>query len=544
MRWGDTRPLQVQPLLPSPRWRGGQTPCLSFPPYNSHSVQGDRPARDGVGGSAARVHPQGTNGHAVTSGDVLDPVAVSRAGDGGLAPATAAPTHVPARGPTGSVRCLAGCPPPPPKPGGGTGPSPWAASRPPVLPAGSEGERGWVRRKAREVMAEGGRAGVLAGRGLGAAPDSTQGTAGPGSEGLAAALSPGNVEELYELLEKLGSGHFGVVKRCRERSTGTFYAAKFMKVRRCRNSRLGLERAQVEREVAILRQLDHPNIMRLHDLFASRAEVVLILELIGGGELFDFIAEKEMLSEEEAIEFLGQILRGVQYLHARRIAHFDLKPENIMLQEKDVPKPRIKIIDFGLAQRLEDGVTFKSLCGTPQYIAPEVINYEPLSSATDMWSIGVITYILLSGLSPFQGETDAETLSNIVAGAYEFEERCFSQTSEMAKDFIRQLLVKEPGRRMTAAECLVHPWIKPLSRKQAANRSRSSINMKNFRKFNARRKWKLSYNMVSACNRLCRTRLLCGLRKEDEELRRCESDQEEEGSHPVTLLRRRRSSCS
>ncbi|KAF1435198.1 Death-associated protein kinase 2, partial [Spheniscus demersus] len=273
-------------------------------------------------------------------------------------------------------------------------------------------------------------------------------TAGPagaaGSEGLAAALSPGNVEDLYELLEQLGSGHFGVVKRCRERSTGTFYAAKFVKTRRCRGSRLGLERAQVEREVAILRQLDHPNIMRLHDLFASRAEMVLILELIGGGELFDFIAEKEMLSEEEAIEFLGQILRGVEYLHARRVAHFDLKPENIMLQEKDVPKPQIKIIDFGLAQRLEDGITFKSLCGTPQYIAPEVINYEPLSLATDMWSIGVITYILLSGLSPFQGETDAETLSNVVAGAYEFEERCFSQTSEMAKDFIQQLLVKEP----------------------------------------------------------------------------------------------------
>ncbi|NXT78717.1 DAPK2 kinase, partial [Zapornia atra] len=186
----------------------------------------------------------------------------------------------------------------------------------------------------------------------------------PGSEGL----SPGSVEDLYELLEKLGSGHFGVVRRCRERSTGTFYAAKFVKTRRCRSSRLGLERAQVEREVAILRQLDHPNIMRLHDLFSSRAEVVLILELIGGGELFDFIAEKEMLSEEEAIEFLGQILRGVEYLHARRIAHLDLKPENIMLQEKDVPKPRIKIIDFGLAQRLDDGVTFKSLCGTPQYI--------------------------------------------------------------------------------------------------------------------------------------------------------------------------------
>lgn len=382
------------------------------------------------------------------------------------------------------------------------------------------------------VMAEDGGAG-------GAASNSTQ-----DETSAALTLHPGSVEELYELLETLGSGHFGVVRRCRRRSTGVFYAAKFVKTRRGRGSRRGLERAQVEREVGILRDLQHPNIMRLHDLFASKSEMVLVLELMRGGELFDFIAEKEMLSEEEAIGFLAQILRGVQYLHARHIAHFDLKPENIMLQDKDVPEPQIKIIDFGLAQKLEDGVAFKSLCGTPQYIAPEVINYEPLSSATDMWSIGVITYILLSGLSPFQGETDAETLSNVLEGAYEFEEHHFSQTSEMAKDFIRQLLVKEPRERMTASECLVHPWIKPLSRKQAAKRSRSSINMKNFRKFNARRKWKLSYNMVSACNRLCRMRLLCGPRTEDEELRGCESEQEDEGSHPATLLRRRRSSCS
>ncbi|NXM88368.1 DAPK2 kinase, partial [Oenanthe oenanthe] len=382
------------------------------------------------------------------------------------------------------------------------------------------------------------------------------------------AMSPGWVSPATPQPGSRCSGHFGVVRLCRERSTGALYAAKLVRTRRGRGSRRGRERAQVEREVAILRRLHHPNIMRLHDLFSGRAEVVLVLELISGGELFDFIAQKEMLSEEEAIEFLGQILSGVQYLHARLIAHFDLKPENIMLQEKDVPKPWIKIIDFGLAQQLEDGTTFKSLCGTPQYIAPEVINYEPLSPATDMWSIGVITYILLSGLSPFQGETDAETLSNVVAGAYEFEERCFSQTSEMAKDFIRQLLLQEPRQRMTAAECLAHPWIKvrgagrapgggvgtrwqlslspqPLSRKQALSRSRSSINMRNFRKFNALRKWKLSYTAVSACNRLCRSRLLCHLgEEEEEELRCCESDQEEESSPHTALLRRRRSSCS
>ncbi|XP_056400890.1 death-associated protein kinase 2-like isoform X2 [Hyla sarda] len=353
-----------------------------------------------------------------------------------------------------------------------------------------------------------------------------------------------NVEDLYELLEKLGSGHFGEVRKCKEKSTGTFFAGKFIKTRKVKGSRLGLDRDQVEREVFILQQLEHPNIMRLQDVFASKAEMVLILELIRGGELFDFIAEKEALSEEDAIEFLEQILKGVAYMHSKNIAHFDLKPENIMLQQKDVPHPKIKIIDFGLAQKIEDGAVFKSLCGTPQYIAPEVINYEPLGPPTDMWSIGVITYILLSGLSPFQGETDAETLTNVVSGNYEFDDRFFKDTSYMAKEFIQQLLVKDPRERMTAVECLIHPWIKPLTRKQAANRSRSSINIKNFKKFNARRKWKLSFNMVSACNRLCRMKLLCHPTKDEEDLRQCESDQEDEKTKPATLLRRRLSSCS
>ncbi|XP_058280262.1 death-associated protein kinase 2-like isoform X3 [Hirundo rustica] len=374
-----------------------------------------------------------------------------------------------------------------------------------VVSAAAQPEQSQSLTLPRRGMAEGGQAEG----GPRGAPDSPQDVAEPredaGSEGLAATPSLGDVEDTYELLEKLGSGHFGVVRLCRERSTGAFYAAKFVKLRRRWGGGLGLERAQVEREVAILRRLRHPNIMQLHELFTSRAEVVLVLELISGGELFDFIAEKEMLSEEEAIEFLGQILCGVEYMHARLIAHFDLKPENIMLQEKDVPKPRIKIIDFGLAQQLEDGITFRSLCGTPQYIAPEVVNYEPLSPATDMWSIGVITYILVRRM--LRPSPMLWLVPTSLRSAASARPPRWPRTSSASC-----------WHRMTAAGCLVHPWIQPLSRKQALSRSRSSINMRNFRKFNARRRWKLSYNTVSACNRLCRPRLLGDLRKEDEEL--------------------------
>ncbi|XP_058260737.1 death-associated protein kinase 2 isoform X2 [Hemibagrus wyckioides] len=274
-------------------------------------------------------------------------------------------------------------------------------------------------------------------------------------------------------------------------------------------------------------------------------EIREVLGSIRGGELFDFIAEKESLTETDAIKFLKQILEGVNYMHSKHVGHFDLKPENIMLSDKQVSDPDIKIIDFGMAHCFLQGEEYKSMGGTPQYIAPEIINYEPLSTAADMWSIGVITYILLSGLSPFQGETNGETLKNIVEMKYEFEPHYFSQTSSMAKDFIQKLLVKEQSERMTAEECLTHPWIKPLTRTQMAKRNRCSINIKNFRMFNAKRKWKMSYNMVSACNRLCKLKLGCksnALAKQ--ELRDCESDQEDTETKPTSLLRRRLSNSS
>ncbi|KAM7372754.1 hypothetical protein PAMP_007652 [Pampus punctatissimus] len=360
-----------------------------------------------------------------------------------------------------------------------------------------------------------------------------------------AAFKPDNVEDFYEIGEVLGSGHFGQVRRLLELATGTYWAGKFQKIRKNPCSRLGLERSSVEREVQILQAVQHPNIVALKDVFESRSEVVLILEIVSGGELFDFIAEKENLLECEAIEFMKQILEGLRFMHSKNIAHFDLKPENIMLSDKASPHPNIKLVDFGLAHHFHQGEEYRSSSGTPQYMAPEAIESEPLSTAADMWSIGVITYILLSGLSPFQGDTKEETLKNIINMTYEFDAQYFSKTSSMAKDFIQNLLVKNPSDRMTAEECLLHPWIKPITYKQVANRNRSSINMKNFKKFNARRKWKMSYNMVWVCNQLVHLKVLCKGNSDPDLLQRqCESDVEDTESKPASLLRRRLSSSS
>uniref|UniRef100_G1LJG8 Death-associated protein kinase 1 n=1 Tax=Ailuropoda melanoleuca TaxID=9646 RepID=G1LJG8_AILME len=314
-----------------------------------------------------------------------------------------------------------------------------------------------------------------------------------------------NVDDYYDTGEELGSGQFAVVKKCREKSTGLQYAAKFIKKRRTKSSRRGVSREDIEREVSILKEIQHPNVITLHEVYENKTDVILILELVAGGELFDFLAEKESLTEEEATEFLKQILNGVYYLHSLQIAHFDLKPENIMLLDRNVPKPRIKIIDFGLAHKIDFGNEFKNIFGTPEFVAPEIVNYEPLGLEADMWSIGVITYILLSGASPFLGDTKQETLANVSAVNYEFEEEYFSNTSALAKDFIRRLLVKDPKKRMTIQDSLQHPWIKPKDTQQALSRKASAVNMEKFKKFAARTKWKQSVRLISLCQRLSRS---------------------------------------
>lgn len=352
-----------------------------------------------------------------------------------------------------------------------------------------------------------------------------------------------NVEDFYEMRDLLGSGQFAIVKRCIEKSTGVEYAAKFIKKRMSRGSRRGVKREEIEREVSILQQLQHPNIITLHDIFETRTEVVLVLELVSGGELFDFLAQKESLSEEEATQFIKQILDGVQYLHSKRISHFDLKPENIMLLDRNVSLPRIKLIDFGLAHKIEPGVDFKNIFGTPEFVAPEIVNYEQLGLEADMWSIGVITYILLSGASPFLGDTKQETLGNISAMNYDFDEELFSNTSELAKSFIRQLLEKDTRKRMTVQDALNHHWIKPRNTRQAMVKRLSVVNLENFRRQYARRRWKLSFRIVALCNHLTRI-MKKGHKLSEEDTRDCESDREEEEILKRRPRTRKRSSTS
>ncbi|KAG8133249.1 hypothetical protein E2320_011053, partial [Naja naja] len=215
---------------------------------------------------------------------------------------------------------------------------------------------------------------------------------------------------------------------------------------------------EVKNEINIMNQLTHMNIIQLYDAFESKNDVVLVMEYVEGGELFDRILdENSKLTEMDAILFIKQICEGVQYMHQMYILHLDLKPENILCVNRE--EYQIKIIDFGLARRYKPREKLKVNFGTPEFLAPEVVNYDFVSFPTDMWSIGVIAYMLITGLSPFLGDDDNETLNNILACRWDFEEEEFENVSEEAKDFISKLLIKEKCWRISAGAALKHPWL-------------------------------------------------------------------------------------
>ncbi|XP_018532009.1 myosin light chain kinase 3 isoform X1 [Lates calcarifer] len=265
---------------------------------------------------------------------------------------------------------------------------------------------------------------------------------------------PNQISNFYTInwQEVLGGGRFGQVHKCVENSSGLTLAAKVIKARSQK------EKEVVKNEIQVMNNLDHANLIQLYAAYESRNDIILVLEYVGGGELFDrIIDENYKLMELDAVVFIRQICEGVQHMHKMYILHLDLKPENILCVNRATNK--IKIIDFGLARIYKPREKLRVNFGTPEFLAPEVINYDFVSFNTDMWSLGVITYMLLSGLCPFLGDDDNQTLNNILACQWNFEEQEFVDTSEEAKDFISRLLIINKSWRMGASEALRHPWL-------------------------------------------------------------------------------------
>ncbi|KAF3704347.1 Myosin light chain kinase, smooth muscle [Channa argus] len=301
------------------------------------------------------------------------------------------------------------------------------------------------------------------------------------------------VKDHYNVHEQLGVGKFGKVFRLSHKETGQVCAGKFYQARTTK------DKAAARKEIELMKCLHHRKLVQCLAAYDTRSEIVMIMEYIAGGELFQRIVDENFEhTEPTCARYMQQILEGMQYVHKQNIVHLDLKPENIVCV--DTTGTQIKIIDFGLASKLEKGKALMVMHGTPEFVAPEVINFEPVSLETDMWSIGVICFILLSGESPFQGNSDAETLALVTAAHYEFDEESFEDISDQAKDFISSLLKKDRRCRLSSTQALVHPWMAsftPLTR-----RATKSLKKNKMRRFLAKRKWKKTGKAVLALKRM------------------------------------------
>eukprot|EP00249_Psilotum_nudum_P023359 c28846_g1_i1 orf=441-2168(-) len=265
-----------------------------------------------------------------------------------------------------------------------------------------------------------------------------------------------NLKDLYVLGRKLGQGQFGTTYLCIEKSTGREYACKSIAKRKLISQE---DVDDVVREIHILHHVsEHPNIVTIKGAYEDSTSVHLVMELCAGGELFDRIIQRGHYTERKAAELIRTIVGVVQACHSLGVMHRDLKPENFLFSNKNEDSP-LKTIDFGLSVFFKPGEVFHDVVGSPYYVAPEVLR-KNYGHQADVWSAGVILYILLSGVPPFWAETEQGIFEQVLKGDLDFDSDPWPGISESAKDLIRHMLNPNPAERYTAHQVLCHPWIK------------------------------------------------------------------------------------
>jgi len=273
------------------------------------------------------------------------------------------------------------------------------------------------------------------------------------------------IDNKYELGEEIGKGGFSVVYKAKKIEGGEEFAVKCIKKKMVEGDDIKLLR----REIQIMKQLSHDNILKLFEVYEDDDSFYLVMELVKGKELFDKIVDRGMYSERDAARIIHQVVSAVDYLHENGIAHRDLKPENL-LSSGDGESEVVKIADFGFSKNFgEDGEKLMTSCGSPGYVAPEILTAESYDKSVDMWSVGVIIYILLSGYPPFYADSAPALFKKIMEVKYDFDDSVWDDISDSAKNLIQNLLVKDPAKRFTAKQCLAHPWVAGT----AANKSKN-----------------------------------------------------------------------
>ncbi|XP_025758052.1 triple functional domain protein isoform X5 [Oreochromis niloticus] len=261
-----------------------------------------------------------------------------------------------------------------------------------------------------------------------------------------------NFESHYTEVVELGRGRFSVVKRCDHRGTKRTVAVKHV------NKKL-MRRDRVTQELNLLQRLQHPHIVTLIDTYETPSSYALVLEMADQGRLLDYIVSWGNLTEEKVACYLRNVLEALHYLHNCRIAHLDIKPENLLVSHTASGQPIVKLTDFGDAVQLNSAHYVHPLLGSPEFASPELVLGEPVSLTSDLWSLGVVTYVLLSGASPFLDESAEETCLNICRLDFSFPRDYFQGVSQAARDFVCLLLKTDPGRRPPAGLCLQEPWL-------------------------------------------------------------------------------------
>ncbi|NXR42971.1 KALRN protein, partial [Zosterops hypoxanthus] len=264
-----------------------------------------------------------------------------------------------------------------------------------------------------------------------------------------------NFDLAYAELHEIGRGRFSIVKKCVHKATRKDVAVKFI-------SKKMKKKEQAAHEAALLQHLQHPQYITIHDTYESPTSYILVLELMDDGRLLDYLMNHDELMEEKVAFYIRDTMEALQYLHNCRVAHLDIKPENLLIDLR-IPVPRVKIIDLEDAVQITGHYHVHHLLGNPEFAAPEVIQGLPVSLSTDIWSIGVLTYVMLSGVSPFLDESKEETCINVCRVDFSFPHEYFSDVSHAARDFINVILQEDFRRRPTAATCLQHPWLQPHS---------------------------------------------------------------------------------
>jgi serine/threonine protein kinase len=286
------------------------------------------------------------------------------------------------------------------------------------------------------------------------APQAEEANAEEKTDEDAISISTG-LEEFYELGEEIGRGGFSVVFEAKHKENGMKVAVKCVQLA-CQADDEAM--TALKREIRIMKKVNHPNILKLYEVFVEEESFYLVMELVPGKELFERIIDRGQYSERHASNIIRQIVSAVDYLHSNGIAHRDLKPENL-LSSGDDENEVIKIIDFGLSKKFGDEQLVTSV-GSPGYVAPEVLTAESYDKSVDMWSVGVILYILLCGFPPFFADTSTELFKKIIEVKYDFDDPAWDDVSEAPKEIIRKLLVKDPKERITAHDLAEHPWVK------------------------------------------------------------------------------------